>query len=68
MAKREWLKEARKEKKLTLKDLASVVGCSFNYISEIERGLKMPSLRTAVKMAQELNFDVARFLELEETA
>lgn len=66
--KREWLKTARKSKGLTLVQLAAQIGCSFNYISDLEHGRRMPSLKTALKLAAALNFSVEKFIEGEEVA
>ena len=69
MHKREWLKKARKEKNLTLMSLAEKIGCSFNYISDLEHGRRNPSMKMAKKFSDELDFNIIRFLETEgETA
>jgi transcriptional regulator with XRE-family HTH domain len=64
--KREWLKTARKEKGHTLKSLAEAVGCSFNYISDLENGRRTPSLKTAFKLSEILDFDILNFIEKEQ--
>lgn len=63
--KREWLKAARKTKNLTLVQLSEVVGCSFNYISDLEHGRRTPSLKMAFELSKVLEFDIIRFLETE---
>ena len=60
--KREWLKEARKAQGLTLKDLAAQIGCSFNYLSDLELGKRNPSLVMADKLARALEFSILNFL------
>ena len=49
------LKEARLKKGLTQKDLSNVSGISITYVSEMERGLKMPSINTFVKIIEALD-------------
>ena len=44
------LREARKQKGLTQQMLAEAVDISEMYISQIERGLKMPSLNIFIKI------------------
>lgn len=64
--KREWLKAARKEKELTLVKLAEEIGCSFNYLSDLENGRRDPSLKMAAKLAKALEFNVILFFEDQE--
>lgn len=52
------LRIARREKKLTLKQLAGRIGCCFSYISDIEKGQKRPSYGTAELFAQQLNVEL----------
>ena len=46
------LSEARRKAKMTLQDVSNIVGASPGHLSEIERGLKGPSLELAVKITQ----------------
>jgi DNA-binding XRE family transcriptional regulator len=55
--KREWLKKARKEKKLTLEAIAPHFNISWQHYYDIECGRRNPSL--------ELSFTIAEFLEVE---
>jgi transcriptional regulator with XRE-family HTH domain len=64
--KREWLRAARKEKEYTLVKLAEQIGCSFNYLSDLEHGRRNPSLKTAAKLAKALEFDVLLFFQDQE--
>ena len=49
----------RKLKGLTLAELAHKVGCSINYIWEIEKGKKNnPSFNLVAKIAEELNVSI----------
>lgn len=63
MTKREWLKAARKEKGFTLVKLAEQIGCSFNYISDLEGGRRTPSLKMAFKLAEVLDFKIEQFID-----
>ncbi len=48
------IKKARIDAELTQKDLANQVSLSSNYISQIEKDKKVPSLKTLSKIAKEL--------------
>ena len=49
------LKEARLKKEFTQKDLSNISGIQVTYISEIERGVKMPSINTFIKIIEALD-------------
>lgn len=49
------LKEARLKKGFTQKDLSNISGIHITYISEMERGVKMPSINTFVKIIEALD-------------
>lgn len=49
------LREARKERGLTQDALASKLGTVTSYISDIERGVKSPSLHTFIRILEILN-------------
>jgi transcriptional regulator with XRE-family HTH domain len=59
--KREWLKELRKQKELTGRAAAAEIGISHNYLFEIENGVRNPSGKLALKIANYYGFDMARF-------
>lgn len=63
-----WLKEMRALKGLTQEQLASIVGVSRTMITEIENGNAAPSVNSAKKIADVLDFDWVRFFEDEHTA
>ena len=48
------IREQRKEKKLTLEKFSELAGIGFVYLSEIERGLKAPSISTFIKIVNNL--------------
>jgi transcriptional regulator with XRE-family HTH domain len=55
-----FLKDLRKERKITQRDLAERVGVNFTYISKIENGKleNPPSEKTIVKIARVLDADI----------
>ena len=57
------LRSRRKELKLTLKDVAEKSGLSFSFISQVERGLTLPSLTSLLALARALDTSINRFLE-----
>ncbi|MBE7117280.1 helix-turn-helix domain-containing protein [Bacillus paranthracis] len=59
------LRLRRRQKGLTLETLASQVGVSFNYISELERGdkQKVPSDEVLIKLADLLSIDEKEIFE-----
>lgn len=57
------LKELRKEQKLTQEDLASLIQSDRSFISQMERGLKQPSLYTLYKLSKALKVVPQSFIE-----
>lgn len=51
----ERLRELRQKRSLTLRALCDTAGMSLAYLSDLERGLKVPSLTTLVRLAVALN-------------
>ena len=49
------IREARKKHRLTQEQLAETLDVSVVYISEIERGLKMPSMPLFIKLVETLD-------------
>ncbi len=60
---RNWMKELRKSRKLTQKELAEIVNVSRTLITEIENGKADPSVKTAKAIAKELEFDWTEFFK-----
>ncbi|MET9291346.1 XRE family transcriptional regulator [Streptomyces sp. NPDC003077] len=54
------LRVLRRQNRMTLDTLATQAGVTKSYLSKIERGLSVPSISTAMKLAQVLNVDVGR--------
>lgn len=52
------LKEIRKEKGISLKQLSKITGISISHLNYIEKNEKEPSLSMAVRIAQSLNIKI----------
>lgn len=52
------IREFRKERGLTLKELANKIGISYSFLSAIERNIKKPSLTTIKQIADTLNIPI----------
>ncbi|WP_093689166.1 helix-turn-helix domain-containing protein [Sporolituus thermophilus] len=57
------LKKLRTAKGISQEDFALNVGLHRTYISQLERGLKSPSLRTIEKICRELGISLVQFME-----
>jgi transcriptional regulator with XRE-family HTH domain len=53
------IKQYRTEKKLTLEQLGLKAGCTKSYISQLERGLTLPSLSMLARLADALGISVS---------
>lgn len=62
------INEARKEKSWSIRDLSLACGLSTGMISQIERGLSLPSLKSLMMLATALEVPMARFFETPATA
>jgi len=60
------IRNVRKERGLTLKELERVSGFSATHISEIERGKTSPTIGALVRISQALGKDTSFFLEEEQ--
>lgn len=66
IVKGEKIRAFREERGYTLTDMARKANLSFSYLSEIERGVKQPSLKTVDKIAKALNVPKEHLIELDE--
>ncbi len=57
------VKDARKRKGLTQKELASRIGVDYTYIGRIERGVQLPSLKMLSSISDVLSQPLSWFLE-----
>ncbi len=55
------IKKYRKQKGLTQEQLSELAGISCDYLSEIERGKKVPSLKRFILIADALEIPYDRF-------
>ena len=60
--RREWLKELRKEKGLTVRKIAKELNISFTFYSDIENNRRSPSLEKAVQIARYFDFPAEKFI------
>lgn len=58
-----WLKQIRMQKKQTQEEISIKTGLSRASYSNIEIGVRRPSVKTAKKIASVLGFDWTRFYE-----
>ena len=54
----ERLRELREKQALTLRSLADLADMSYTYISDMERGLRVPTLTTIIRLAVALECKV----------
>jgi transcriptional regulator with XRE-family HTH domain len=59
------VKYLRRLSNLTQAQLAEKTNLSINYISEIETGVTSPTLKTLLKLAQELNVEMKGLFDFE---
>ena len=57
------IKKYRENNKLTQEQLSEIAGISSDYLSEIERGKKTPSLKRLFKIADALNIPAYKLLK-----
>ena len=58
------LRELREARGESTRSLADLTGISYPYISEMERGLKVPSLTTIIRLAIALDCNVTDLVEV----
>jgi transcriptional regulator with XRE-family HTH domain len=61
--KREYLKEARAAKGLTVRQIAPLLGVSFSHYSDIENGRRNPSIELSMTMAEFYGIDLSILLK-----
>ena len=60
----ERLRQLREERGLTQRSLADLLGVKHPYISEMERGIKVPSLTTILRLAVALKCEVTDLVDV----
>ncbi|HEX7153833.1 MAG TPA: helix-turn-helix transcriptional regulator [Thermoanaerobaculia bacterium] len=58
------LRELREQRGQTQRSLADLMGIQHPYISEMERGLKVPSLTTIIRLAVALECEVTDLVDV----
>ena len=64
MLSSERLRELREKRGETVRSLADQMGMSFAYLSEMERGVKVPSLTTIIRLAIALDCKVTDLVDV----
>ncbi|MEA2336347.1 MAG: Helix-turn-helix domain [Thermoanaerobaculia bacterium] len=58
------LRELREQRGESQRSLASLMGMKHPYISEMERGLKVPTLTTMIRLAVALNCEITDLVDV----
>jgi transcriptional regulator with XRE-family HTH domain len=61
--KRVYLKELRKAKGLSVRQIAPLIGASFSHYSDIENGRRNPSIELSMTLAEFFEIDLAILLK-----
>lgn len=61
--KREWLKTLREARNLKTREIAEILGISFQHYNDIERGIRNPSIELSYEMAELFSVSVDLFLK-----
>jgi len=56
------LKQIRKSKGLTLRQVEKISGISNSYLSQLERGLRIPSIDTLIRLAKAYEMDITELI------
>jgi transcriptional regulator with XRE-family HTH domain len=56
-----YIRQKRQEKDLTIEQLAELINMDDKHLSRLERGRKLPSFMTVLKIAKELEFNDPTF-------
>lgn len=60
--KRDWMKTFRSEKKMSMREIAELLGISHQHYNDIENGNRNPGIELAIRMADFFKVPVLRFL------
>ena len=61
--KRDWMKKSRLEKKLSVREIAELLGISHQHYNDIENGNRNPGIELAIKMSDFFKAPVLKFLK-----
>jgi DNA-binding XRE family transcriptional regulator len=62
LVRRQWLKDMRAERNLTVRAAAKTIGLSWTHYSDIENGRKKPSFEMAYKISKFYGFEMEKFI------
>lgn len=62
------IKNIRKQKGMTLKQIADIMGCSPQHISQYENGKRLPKIKTLMRLSQALDVDIDDLADTSEQA
>ena len=65
--RRDWLKQMRKKKGLTVRAVAEKLDMSWSHYSDIENNRRNPSLEVAVKIGRFYGFSAERFVSFKKS-
>lgn len=57
------IKKFRESKNLTQEKLSELAGISADYLSEIERGKKVPSIKRLIQISEALDIEIYKFFK-----
>ncbi len=57
------IKNFRESKNLTQEKLSELAGISADYLSEIERGKKVPSIKRLIQISEALDIEIYKFFK-----
>lgn len=58
-----WIKQERKKKNLTLRDLEKITNIDYSMIGNIENNIAKPSIENAIKLCKALDIEIHSFIE-----
>jgi DNA-binding XRE family transcriptional regulator len=62
LIRRQWLKDFRAERNLTVRAAAKLIGLSWTHYSDIENGRKKPRFEMAYKISKFYGFEMEKFI------
>ena len=62
------IKSIRKEKGMTLQQIADIMGCTPQHISQYENGKRLPKIETLMRLSKALNVDIDDLVDTSELA
>lgn len=60
--RREWLIELREEKGLKTREIAEIIGVSYQHYNDVETGRRNPSIDLSIKLSEFFDIPLKKFL------